>query len=319
MLKGSAKAHIIDANINRFKEGARVLEDIARFILKDDYLFAQLKKLKHVVIIQDTHRLVTEDIGGIQFKENTNRQSLLDITHANALRMQEAARVLEELDDRPFYKSVRFKAYDLHHLLNLSLKKYIQREQLNGLYAIVDPSKCTAEQFKQIIKSKSVKICQLRCKQLSKTNFYQHALKLKKIADELKCLLIINDHIDIALAVGDGVHLGQEDLPLSAARKIAPESFIIGLTCRTISQAQIAMKEGASYISAGCLNPSVTKPNAEAISIETVESLIKACSIPFCVIGGLKEDQVPIWLEKGADMVAIGHELRSMSGVKRMS
>lgn len=319
MRKGPARAYIIDANINRFKEGARVLEDIARFIIKDDYLFAELKKLKHAVFIQDTHRLVMEDIGGIQFKENINRQSLLEIAHANAVRMQEAARVLEELDDRTFYKGVRFKAYDLHHLLNLALKKYIQCKQLHGLYAIFDPSKCTAEQFEQIIKHKSVKICQLRCKRLSKATFYQHALRLKKITDKLNCLLIINDHMDIALAVGDGVHLGQDDLPLSAARAIAPESFIIGITCRTMRQGQEAIQRGASYISAGCLSPSQTKPDAEAILSETVDSMIKECNIPFCVIGGLTEDEVQIWLNKGADMVAIGAGLNSIRGMKQMS
>ncbi|NQY42618.1 MAG: thiamine-phosphate pyrophosphorylase, partial [Legionellales bacterium] len=85
------RKYIIDANINRFKEGARVIEDIARFVLRDQNLFIKIRNLRHTVTLENIYRSSNNDLGGSNFKESNQRDSLLDIANANCIRMQEAS------------------------------------------------------------------------------------------------------------------------------------------------------------------------------------------------------------------------------------
>ncbi len=297
--------YIIDANINRFKEGARVLEDIARFVLQDEPLFAKIKKLKHSLKIESICRETNTDIGGPQFIENNIRANLIDITHANAIRMQEAARTLEELKNQAIYKKLRFEAYDIHHLIIEKLKKHLQHDKLMGIYAICNPLLHSFDKIEKIIVKNNIKICQLRIKNQNKLETLKLAQTLNAICKNYNCLLIINDYLDIALAYGDGVHLGQNDFPVEETRKIVPEHFIIGATCHSTEAALVAEQAGASYISVGCLYDSQTKTDTVATSLETLKSIIKVVSIPVCGIGGINQSNINFVLDTGVDMIAI--------------
>jgi len=300
------RAHyIIDANINRFKEGARVLEDIARFVLQDELLFQQIKVLKHSLKIKSICREAGSDIGGPQFIENNSRANLIDIVHANAIRMQEAARTLEELNNQTIYKKLRFEAYNIHSQIIEKMTKYLQLDKLKGIYAICNPLLHSFDTIEQAIINNNITICQLRIKKKNKLEILNLAKSLNIICKKHSCVLIINDYLDIALAYGDGVHLGQNDFPIEEVRKIVPEHFIVGSSCHSIQEALFAKESGASYISVGCLYKSNTKTNTIPTSLETLKSIITSVAIPICGIGGINQHNMSTVWETGVNMIAM--------------
>jgi len=136
--------HLINANIHRLKEGARVLEDIARFILKDDLLFKELRTLRHALLSSQPIKTPEMDLGGSSLKEKNARTDLLNVIQANALRMQEALRVLEEssptTDQKQKIKSLRYDAYQLHQKIYQKMSYFLKKDKLKGLYLIIDPN-----------------------------------------------------------------------------------------------------------------------------------------------------------------------------------
>jgi thiamine-phosphate pyrophosphorylase len=150
------------------------------------------------------------------------------------------------------------------------------------------------------------RIIQLREKRLPAGELYRMAFAFRKITAEAGMLLIINDHIDIALAVdADGVHLGQEDLPLSAARRIAPE-LLIGISTHSREEALKAQAEGADYINIGPIFPTRTKEGAaQFLGPEAIPEIAAGLRIPFTVMGGINEVNVEQVLIHGACRVAV--------------
>jgi len=224
---------IIEVNKNRFKEGARVLEDIARYVFQDLALFQKIKALKQQIKIHTMDYRQYEDIGGPSFHENNQRHNLLELINANVIRMQEAARVLEEFSGSADYKSIRFAAYDIHQLLMAKYHNYTRLEQLSGIYPICDPALGSLGNMADYIRAENIKICQLRMKKSTKNEIYNAAKHFKSLLDE-KVLLIINDHVDIALMTADGVHVGQNDLPVKEIRPICMlKLWILSCICDT--------------------------------------------------------------------------------------
>jgi thiamine-phosphate pyrophosphorylase len=150
------------------------------------------------------------------------------------------------------------------------------------------------------------KIIQLREKHWSKKDLYDLAVEFRKLAHNYDALLIINDHVDVALAAGaDGVHLGQEDLPVEAARKIAPE-LIIGASSHSLKEALIAEKEGADYVNIGPIFPTRTKADAgRFLGPEAIIEIGPQLTVPFTTMGGIKPDNIHSVLEAGARRVAM--------------
>ena len=150
------------------------------------------------------------------------------------------------------------------------------------------------------------KIIQLREKDWSKKALYDLAVAFKQRTQSLDALLIINDHIDIALAVdADGVHLGQNDLPVHAARKIAPD-LIIGASSHHLTEALQAEKDGADYINIGPVFPTKTKKDApEFIGINAIKTIGPKLNKPFTVMGGINQTNIHEVLKAGARRVAM--------------
>lgn len=150
------------------------------------------------------------------------------------------------------------------------------------------------------------RIIQLREKDHCVRDLYDLALKFREITARAGVLLIINDHVDIALAAeADGVHLGQEDLPLPAARKLGPE-LLIGASTHCLEDALRAQKQGADYINVGPIFPTTTKGGiSRFLGPETIALIGKDIEIPFTVMGGIKESNIDEVLARGARRVAM--------------
>lgn len=150
------------------------------------------------------------------------------------------------------------------------------------------------------------KIIQLREKEYPKRDLYNLALKFREITTTAGVLLIINDHVDIALAVdADGVHLGQEDLPVQVARMLAPE-LLIGASTHSLEQALQAEKDGADYINIGPIFSTRTKEGVKSVlGPEAIAKISPQIKVPFTVMGGIREDNIAEVLAKGARRVAM--------------
>lgn len=151
-----------------------------------------------------------------------------------------------------------------------------------------------------------VTIVQLREKKSSGKIFYEKAKEIKVLLDCYDIPLIINDRVDIALAVGAaGVHVGQTDLPLSAIRKIVPASMLVGVSASTIEEALEAEKNGASYIGVGAVFTTKTKADANLLPEGMLKKITKAVSIPVVAIGGITLDNMKILQDKEIAGIAV--------------
>ncbi len=152
-----------------------------------------------------------------------------------------------------------------------------------------------------------VRLLQLRVKQQPTRDFVALATAARRICRRSQCTLIINDRVDIALAVeADGVHLGQDDLPLAAARKILGREKIIGVSTHTVQQALSAEREGADYIGFGPLFGTTTKATGyTARGLEQLQDLRQRVRLPIVAIGGITAERAPAALRAGADAVAL--------------
>ena len=138
-------------------------------------------------------------------------------------------------------------------------------------------------------------ILQLREKNRSTMEYIEIAEKVHKITKKYNVPLIIDDRIDVALAIGaEGVHLGKEDMPIATARRILGDNFIIGATAKTVPWALEAYEGGADYLGVGAIYPTTTKVKTVLTSTETLDAICKAVPIPVNAIGGLNKDNIEI-------------------------
>lgn len=164
------------------------------------------------------------------------------------------------------------------------------------LYAITDRGSLDKKEFFEKIEEAlqgGVTILQLREKELDEDSFTDEAIEVKALCRKYGVPLIINDNVDVALKSGaDGVHVGIEDMPIDEIRRKAPDSFIIGATCKTVEQAQSAERLGADYMGVGAVFSSPTKKNALRITREQLKEICSSVSIPAVAIGGITLENV---------------------------
>lgn len=151
-----------------------------------------------------------------------------------------------------------------------------------------------------------VTVIQLREKQISSRDFFNLASRVKEVTTRYKVPLIINDRVDIALAVdADGVHIGQEDLPAQVVRRLIGPGKILGVSAGTVEEAIKAQEDGADYLGVGAVFPTPTKPESGAIGIEGVKKIKESVSIPVVAIGGItRENAYEVMIKTGADGIA---------------
>lgn len=179
----------------------------------------------------------------------------------------------------------------------------------SGLYLITDQYIVKGLSHIQIAEKAllgGVKFIQYREKLLSKRESYKIALKLRGITRKYNAVLIINNDIDIALSVdADGVHLGQEDFPVQAARKILGDDKIIGLSTHSLKEAEDAQGLGVDYIGIGPIFKSITKDVREPLGIEIIKEVKRISRVPVIAIGGINEENVSDVITAGADGAAV--------------
>lgn len=167
-----------------------------------------------------------------------------------------------------------------------------------SLYFITDSTGFTEEEFLQRTEAAlrgGVTLLQLREKDKTTREYIALAEKVHAIAKRYNVPLIIDDRVDVALAVNaEGVHVGQSDMPVTMARKLMGENKIVGATAKTVPQALEALEQGADYLGVGAIYPTTTKVKTVLTSTETLQDICNAVSIPVNAIGGLNKDNIDI-------------------------
>ena len=165
------------------------------------------------------------------------------------------------------------------------------------LYLVTDRNCLQQQTLEQAVEQAilgGVTLVQLREKAIASKAFYERALRIKAICHRYNVPLLINDRVDIALAVeADGVHIGQSDLPCGVVRQILGKDKIIGVSARTAQQAIQAQADGADYLGVGAMFATSTKQDAKTVSVETLNDIRQSVSIPIVAIGGINHTTLP--------------------------
>jgi len=322
---------IIDANLNRVGEGLRLLEEITRLLLNDATLTQQLKTMRHELIRGDSSfqqqllqsRDSESDVGmALEVPGEEKEKELPMVLVANSRRVQESLRTLEELAkvpgiahklDSDKFKQARFALYTIEQKLLFKMLRQDKLKHLFGLYVIIDTQmlkgRSHLEVAGQVIRGGATTI-QLRDKLQSKEKLLPIAEQLKTLCTEHNVLFIVNDYLDIALATdADGLHLGQDDLPITVARRLLPLDKIVGCSTTTVEQAVTAQSEGADYVAVGAIYPTSSKTSAttpaKVVGLETLRQVRQAITLPLVAIGGITKDNASEVMAAGADSVAV--------------
>ncbi len=178
-----------------------------------------------------------------------------------------------------------------------------------SIYLITDRDLMSTETLEEAVEQAIIGGCtliQLREKDCSSLDFYSTAVKVKEITDKYNVPLIVNDRLDIALAVdAAGVHVGQSDMPAAIVRKIIGEDKIIGVSTGSLEQALKAQKDGADYLGVGAMYATGTKKDANPTSMEELKKIRENVSIPIVVIGGINKVTARDFKGIGIDGLAI--------------
>ena len=189
-----------------------------------------------------------------------------------------------------------------------------------GLYLVSDRDVLKGRDFIKSLEEAilgGATIVQLREKEASSLEFYQLALKAKALTEKYNVPLIINDRVDIALAVdADGVHVGQSDLPAHIVRSMIGQNKILGVSTATLEESKKAAEDGADYIGVGALFPTGTKTDANPVTLDQLRYIKENMDIPVVGIGGICEDNIKTIMEVGIDGVAIVSAILGKENIK---
>ena len=188
----------------------------------------------------------------------------------------------------------------------------MNREALR-LYLVTNRYQDSLESFLEKVEMacrSGVTIIQLREKNLTTNQYYQLAKKVKEITDTYQVPLIIDDRLDICLAVdAAGLHIGDDELPVSVARRVLGPEKILGVTAKTVKRALEAETWGADYLGTGAIFPTTTKENAPITLISTLKTICQTVAIPVVAIGGLTSENIDQLIGTGIAGVAVVRDL----------
>jgi thiamine-phosphate pyrophosphorylase len=178
-----------------------------------------------------------------------------------------------------------------------------------SLYLVTDSELMAADSIEESVTqavSGGCTVVQLREKTAPSREFYETAVRVRKITADCGIPLIINDRADIALAVdADGVHIGQQDLPYEAVRRITGQNKIVGISVSNLTEALAAAAVGADYLGVGAMFATGTKTDAKLTSMDELRRIRAEIKIPLVVIGGINKDTVPLFAGMGIDGIAV--------------
>ncbi len=315
---------IIDANINRASEAARVLEEIARFYIEDKIIAENLKNIRHKICLSmdDKYgfllksRDTVNDIG-TEIKNPTKRSDIASVFKANIKRLQQSLRTLAEYSqfvniDCLVFEKLRYETYTTEKIMWEKISMKINKIRLKGkkLYLVTNSDSFkTNDEFLNSVASAldgGVQIIQLREKNSDAKRIIELGKKIRELCSIYNALLIINDRIDIAQIVhADGVHLGQDDIDIKSAREILGENMIIGISTHAPEQAKKAAEEGADYIGVGPIYTTPTKQGVKAVGLEYLKWVSENITIPYFAIGGINLLNCSDVISSGANRIAV--------------
>lgn len=314
---------ILDASANRAREGLRVVEDYVRFRHDHGIISGELKEIRHELTkalnYLNQHRWAASrdsinDVGALgKLASERHRGSMEDVVRANLKRVEESLRSLEEyskLIDQELSLAIsrcRYRMYTVEKSLEALIEGRHRLEEAE-LYLLVTASQCRygAEETIRHAIEKGVDVIQIREKDREGGDLLRYAEKVREWTAASGTLFIVNDRVDIAAAVGaDGVHLGQDDLSVAAARKILGGSGLIGVSTHSLEQARQALFDGADYLGVGPVFPSRTKQFTDFAGLDYVRQAADNISIPWFAIGGITAENLNEVVAAGARRVAV--------------
>lgn len=331
MVHGSSR--MLDANLNRAREALRVMEDCARFVLSDSDLAAGLKEARHGVraIVEalpegcrcvEAWRDTPGDVGTpLTAEAERHRATLREVAVAAGKRAGEALRGVEECvkvgqggdgsaEGGSTAKALRYRVYELERRLVMALGTGRARQW--RLCVLVTESLCAGRGWEGVAAAAlagGADCLQLREKGLADAELLRRATRLAAMCREHGAASVINDRPDIAISAGaDGVHVGQEDLPVGAVRKIAGMSLLVGVSTTSMAQAMRAAREGADVCGVGPMFATSTKHKptiAGAAYLREYLAEPATARVPHVAIGGITPENVGELVAAGCRGVAV--------------
>lgn len=311
--EGLAARRILDANFNRASEGLRVIEDYCRFAISDRHLAQTTKQIRHDVgqlaaqIAAESlanARETLRDVGtSLTTSTEATRANLREIVTASTKRVEQSLRTIEEFAKltspaiAAAAKQLRYRTYTLARAITIGdhAREKLPHAKLYVLVSGMESEEVFVELIRDIILG-GVDVIQLRDKSLNDRQLLDRAKLLRSICYEMASsanhiptpILIMNDRADIAVAARlHGVHVGQEELPVDAARSIVGSEMLIGVSTHSLAQAQQAVLDGASYIGCGPVFPSNTKQFGSFVGTDLLREVASEISLPAFAIGGI--------------------------------
>ena len=321
---------ILDASANRAGEGLRTLEEIARFVLDDSALTAEFKSQRHGLAgaLRSISRVsllrarnTVEDVGtGITGTGEYLRADLADVVAAAAARTQQSFRVLEEYtktidpEISAELEQIRYRCYTACAAIELRVVTHSENCRLHSssLYVLMSCGSSHSN-FQAKVEELLVgeaDVIQLRDRSADDRTLISRARAGTEIARRLGKVFIMNDRADLALAADtDGVHVGQEELPVADARRIVGNR-LVGVSTHSIQQARDAVKDGADYIGCGPVFSSKTKCFTEFVGTEFLTQVVDEIQIPAFAIGGIDLTNVDQVVRSGMHRIAVTGAIR---------
>ena len=318
-----ATYRILDANLDRAREGIRIIEEWCRFALDNPALAQTCKEMRQTLATWHTAEIHsarnTPDDCGTHFThpQEERRDSTQQVLQINLARTQEALRVLEEygkLYDPEMgsaCKQLRYQSYTLESdLFTTSPHGKLKTVQL---YLVTFPSDKIFEIVEAALKG-GLSLVQYRNKEADDNLQMAEGKELCELCHHYGALFLMNDRADLALAVGaDGVHLGQQDLPIAVARQILGPNKIIGCSTTNPLEMASAIAQGADYVGVGPVYKTPTKPGKAPAGLDYVRYAAKHSPIPWFAIGGINADNIQNVIQAQAHGVAVVRAIMSAS------
>lgn len=314
-LRQTTVYRILDANLDRAREGLRIIEEWCRFGLNHPHYTDLCKQLRqalgqwHSDEIRAARDTPNDPGTALTHPREQERNNITEVLRSNFCRVQEALRVLEEygklhsVQMGEACKQMRYQVYSLESELMGSQRQ--QKLKQSFLYLVTSPIDNLFAVVEAALEG-GLTLVQYRDKTSDDVTRLRRAEKLKQLCHRYNALLILNDRVDLALAVdADGVHLGQEDVPIAFARQWLGSQKIIGRSTKKPEEMQRAIQEGADYIGVGPVHETPTKAGRAAAGLDYVRYAAQNATIPWFAIGGINAENLADVLSSGAERVAV--------------
>ncbi|MBD1914200.1 MULTISPECIES: thiamine phosphate synthase [unclassified Leptolyngbya] len=311
----SAILRILDANLDRAREGVRIIEEWCRFGLNDAQLTEECKQIRQELGRWHTPEIrAARDTPGdpgteLSHPQEEHRSGLTQVLVVNFSRVQEALRVLEEYGKvghgelASSAKQLRYRTYTLES--QLVGQQRLQKLRRSPLYLVTSPVENIFATVEAALRG-GLTLVQYRDKERDDESRYHVASKLCQICHQYNALFIVNDRVDLALAVdADGVHLGQQDMPVAFARRLLGPERILGRSTTNPDEMHRALDEGADYIGVGPVYETPTKAGKAAAGLDYIRYAAENSPVPWFAIGGINTENVTAVIGAGAQRVSV--------------